>query len=80
MKCSASPWSTPSRSSVKRPPRVSPEGRDLAPDIPWREAIGIRHRLVHAYFDIDRDVLWNTAVEAIPALQKQLESLHRGGE
>jgi uncharacterized protein with HEPN domain len=60
--------------------KVSPEGRRLMPDIPWREAIGIRHRLVHAYFDVDRDVLWKTATEALPALMKQLESIDLDGE
>lgn len=55
--------------------KVSPEGRQLMPHVPWREAIGIRNRLVHAYFDTDMDVLWKTATEAIPELMKQLESL-----
>jgi uncharacterized protein with HEPN domain len=60
--------------------KVSPEGRQLMPGVPWREAIGIRHRLVHAYFDVDLDVLWKTATEAVPALMKQLESIDFRGE
>lgn len=41
-------------------------------EIPWREAVGIRNRLVHAYFDVDLDVLWKTVQESIPELQQQL--------
>ncbi len=37
--------------------------------------IGMRHRLVHAYFDINLDILWTTAVEAAPALAAQMGPL-----
>lgn len=57
--------------------KVSPEGRQVMPAVPWREAVGIRNRLVHAYFDIDLDVLWITATTAIPALSVQLETILR---
>ncbi|HSO83753.1 DUF86 domain-containing protein [Thiocapsa sp.] len=60
--------------------KVSQEGRQGLPEIPWREAVGIRNRLVHAYFDIDLDVLWKTASTAIPSLMRQLEAiLSHGG-
>lgn len=48
--------------------RLSPEARDAAPTVPWAQIIGMRNRLIHAYFDIDADILWRTAVEEIPAL------------
>jgi len=32
----------------------------------------MRNRLVHAYADIDRDVVWNTVTEEIPALLPML--------
>jgi len=38
--------------------RVSQTARDQLPDIPWDDIIGMRHRLVHAYFDINLDILW----------------------
>jgi uncharacterized protein with HEPN domain len=60
--------------------KVSPTTRQVMPDIPWREAIGIRNRLIHAYFDLDLDVLWKTATEAVPALMKQLEAVDLQGE
>lgn len=41
--------------------------------LPWEDIIGMRHRLVHAYFDIDLDVLWRTVQEDIPMLIAALE-------
>ena len=35
----------------------------------------MRHRLVHAYFDINLDVLWRTVQEDLPALIAVLEPL-----
>jgi uncharacterized protein with HEPN domain len=35
----------------------------------------MRNRLVHAYLDIDRDVLWRTAVDEVPGVLIQLETL-----
>ena len=46
--------------------RLLPEEvRTLAPDIPWSEIIGMRHILVHNYFGIDTQVVWD-AVERAP--------------
>jgi len=55
--------------------RVSPEARSLAPDVPWQAIVGMRNRLVHAYFNIDRDTLWQAAIAEIPALLPLLLSL-----
>lgn len=55
--------------------RVSPEGRAELPDLPWAEAVGMRNRLVHAYFDINRNILWATITGALPALRAQLQSI-----
>jgi uncharacterized protein with HEPN domain len=43
------------------------------PGIPWKDIIGMRHRLVHAYFDINLDVLWRTVQEDLPSLIAALE-------
>ncbi len=55
--------------------KVSADTRQRAPDIPWREAVGIRNRLIHAYFDVDLDVLWRTAQDDMPQLQSWLDAL-----
>jgi len=57
--------------------QISDETRAQLPQIPWTDIIGMRHRLVHAYFDINLDILWRTLQEDLPpliaALEKALE-------
>ena len=48
--------------------RVSDEFRALHPQVPWDLIVGMRHKIVHDYLDIDFDVVWQTTVEDIPAL------------
>jgi uncharacterized protein with HEPN domain len=55
--------------------KVSAETRGRRPEVPWTTLIGMRHRLVHAYFDVNLDILWTTAVEAAPALLAQIAPL-----
>lgn len=55
--------------------KMSPEGRQAAPDIPWAAITGMRNRLIHGYFDVDTDIVWNTASSEIPALVPALTAL-----
>jgi uncharacterized protein with HEPN domain len=52
--------------------QVTADTRAQLPDLPWTSIIGMRNRLVHAYFDINRDILWTTVTEAAPKLLEQL--------
>ena len=38
--------------------------------IPWKQIIGIRHRIVHGYDTISSHIVWNTAVDSIPSLNE----------
>jgi|HubBroStandDraft_1064217.scaffolds.fasta_scaffold551957_2 uncharacterized protein with HEPN domain len=53
---------------------VSEDTRHQLPQIPWPVIIGMRHRLVHAYADIDHEILWTTATEAAQRLLDQVDS------
>jgi uncharacterized protein with HEPN domain len=55
--------------------RVSPEYQANHPQIPWSAIIGMRNRLVHAYFDINLRILWQTTQEDLPLLIDELEKL-----
>ena len=55
--------------------QVAEIARDQLQDIPWNDIIGMRHRLVHAYFDINLDILWRTVQEDLPALTAVLGPL-----
>ena len=56
--------------------RALPEDvRALAPEIPWSEIIGMRNILVHGYFDIDTDIVWEAATRDVPAIKPAVERL-----
>lgn len=55
--------------------KVTPETRALAPSVPWKSITGMRNRLIHGYFDIDPEIVWQTASAEAPALKPALESL-----
>lgn len=54
---------------------VSPEARACDTSIPWLQIVGMRNRLIHAYFDIDQDEVWLTVTEDLPTLVDRLQSM-----
>ncbi len=57
--------------------RVSREFQKAHPEIPCGGIVGMRHKVVHDYMDVDEDVVWKTSVEEIPRLVAALEPLVR---
>jgi len=53
--------------------QVSDPCRRGLPEIPWEDITGMRHRLVHAYFDIDAKIVWRTVLDDLPPLVQALE-------
>ena len=53
--------------------QVSEELRENLNEIPWFIIIGMRNRLVHAYFSINLDVVWETSIKDIPPLIEELK-------
>jgi len=45
------------------------------PQLPWRNIIAMRNRLIHGYFDIDLDRVWDTLTTDLPPLVEALESI-----
>ncbi len=54
---------------------LTKECRDNIPQIPWTNIIGMRNRLIHAYFEINLDILWKTVIEDLPPLITELGKL-----
>jgi len=54
---------------------VSEETRALAPEIDWGKIVGMRNNLVHAYWKINYDELWNVITYRLPPLINELNSL-----
>lgn len=62
--------------------KVTEESRKEIPGLAWKEMVGIRNRLIHGYFDIDFDRVWNTVRDDLPELAQRLEAFlakQRGG-
>ena len=60
--------------------KVSAAGRAELPDIRWAAIVGMRNRLVHAYADVDRDILWSTVLYELPGLRSRLAQALGGFE
>jgi uncharacterized protein with HEPN domain len=55
--------------------KMSLTTKSAAVGIPWPQIIAVRNRLIHAYFDIDREILWRAATEELPGLLPTLREL-----
>jgi uncharacterized protein with HEPN domain len=54
--------------------RTTPEARARIPGLPWREIIKMRNILVHVYWGIDRDRVWDTVRVDLPGLVTMLQT------
>ena len=55
--------------------KVSDEFQQSHSEIPWRQIIGMRHRIVHDYMRVDEDVLWQVVNNDLPVLLPLLEKV-----
>ena len=53
--------------------KVPPELRKQHPSIEWRAMAGLRDRLVHGYFGVDYDLVWDVVSTKIPILKTAIE-------
>jgi len=52
--------------------RLSNEIREKYTDVPWKDIVGMRNKLIHNYFGVDVDAVWETVKKDIPVLKKKL--------
>jgi len=45
------------------------------PEIPWKQIAGTRDRLIHGYFDVDMDIVWEIVTADLPSLVVELEQI-----
>ena len=49
--------------------------RDTHPEISWEEIVGMRNRLIHEYFGVDLDIVWQTIEEDLEPLDKAVKKI-----
>ncbi len=55
--------------------RLSDEVITSHPEIPWRQIVGMRNRVVHGYFDVDPETLWAAVSRDVPRLAEQIQHI-----
>lgn len=55
--------------------QISTEGKNAHPEISWAKIIGMRNRLVHGYFNVNLERVWETVQQDLPRLIALLEPL-----
>ena len=55
--------------------RVSQNIKKKYPEIPWREMAGTRDKLIHHYFGIDFDIIWDIAKKDLPDLKEKIKKI-----
>jgi uncharacterized protein with HEPN domain len=55
--------------------RLTQQFLDEHPEVQWNKIIGMRHILVHGYFEIDYEIVWQTVINDLPKLKAQIQRL-----
>jgi uncharacterized protein with HEPN domain len=55
--------------------QVSLPFQDTYPLVPWRKIIGMRHRIVHDYLNVDEDIVWQVVQDDLPSLVSVLRNI-----
>lgn len=54
---------------------LSENTRSKNSKIPWKDLAGMRDKLIHGYFGVDIEAVWDTAIKDIPALKSNIEKI-----
>jgi uncharacterized protein with HEPN domain len=54
---------------------LSSDLRESNKEVPWAKIIGMRHILVHRYFEIDRNLVWSVVTVDLPELKQRIEAI-----
>ena len=55
--------------------RVPLDFRSAHPEIAWKAIVGMRSKVVHDYLNVDEEIVWDTVMNELPSLVKELERI-----
>ncbi|KKQ41697.1 MAG: hypothetical protein US60_C0031G0007 [Microgenomates group bacterium GW2011_GWC1_37_8] len=55
--------------------KLSPEFREKHAEVEWKSIAGMRDRLIHEYFGVDYEIVWDVVVNEVPKFKEQIEKL-----
>ena len=55
--------------------RLSAELKERHPEVPWRSIAGMRHAIVHAYFEVDWNAVYGAAMRDVPPLKSMIRAI-----
>jgi uncharacterized protein with HEPN domain len=55
--------------------KIPDEVKEKYPDIPWKDITGMRDKLIHEYFGVDRKIVWEVASQELPAIAPSFQRL-----
>ena len=56
--------------------KVSDETREAHPDLPWRQMAATRDRVIHGYFTVDLEIVWEIVEAELPRLREALSQVN----
>jgi uncharacterized protein with HEPN domain len=54
--------------------KVTPDLKNQFPIVKWREMAGLRDVLIHNYFGVDNEIVWNVVENELPRLKEQIKN------
>ncbi len=54
---------------------LSTELREKYPNVPWKGMAGVRDRLIHHYFGVNLDIVWDIVIVELPKLESRIEEI-----